>query len=79
VNFHTMPGHELTADQEAEGVALQDACQTLFTTMGIRGGSKWQVVNILLPVARPVVSWLARTFPDQRLLLARQVRRWQDR
>jgi hypothetical protein len=74
-----MPGHELTADQEAEGVALQDACQTLFTTMGIRGGSKWQVVNILLPVARPVVSWLARTFPDQRLLLARQVRRWQDR
>lgn len=74
VNFHTMPGHELTADQEAEGVALQDACQTLFTTMGIRGGSKWQVVNILLPVARPVVSWLARTFPDQRLLLARQAR-----
>lgn len=40
VNFHTLPGHH-TADEEAEGTTLQDACATLFVTMGIRGGSWW--------------------------------------
>lgn len=73
VNFHTMPGHH-TADEQAEGVTLQNACQTLFETMGLRSGSRWQVANILCPVARPLISWLARTFPDRRMVLAKQAR-----
>jgi hypothetical protein len=68
-----MPGHH-TADEQAEGVTLQNACQTLFETMGLRSGSRWQVANILCPVARPLISWLARTFPDRRLVLFKQVR-----
>jgi hypothetical protein len=67
-----MPGHR-TADEQAEGVALQNACQTLFATMGIRSGSKWQLLNILVPFARPLVSWLAREWPDTQLLQAREV------
>jgi hypothetical protein len=74
VNFHTMPGHHHTADEQAEGVALQNACQTLFATMGIRSGSKWQLLNTLIPFARTVVSWLARQFPDQQLVQAREVK-----
>lgn len=73
VNFHTMPGHQ-TADEQAEGIALQNACQTLFATMGIKNGSLWQLANILVPWARPVTSWLAQHFPDRRLLAVRQVR-----
>lgn len=75
VNFHTMPGHHHTADEQAEGLALQNACQTLFATMGIRSGSKWQLLNILIPFARTVVSWLARQFPDEQLVQAREVGR----
>jgi len=72
VNFHTLPGQH-SADEQAEGSALQNACQTLFATMGIKNGSLWQLVNILLPVARPLVSWLARNFPDARLKQALKV------
>lgn len=72
VNFHTMPGHQ-TADEQADGTTLQNACQTLFETMGLRSGSRWQVAAILCPVARPLISWLATNFPDRRLVLAKQV------
>lgn len=34
---------------------------------------RWQVANILLPFARPITSWLARTFPDKKLLEGRTV------
>lgn len=72
VNFHTMPGHH-TADEQAEGSTLQTACQTLFETMGLRSGSRWQLAAILCPVARPLISWLANTFPDRRLVASKQV------
>lgn len=72
MNFHTLPGHQ-TADEQAEGSTLQDACQVMFTTMGMRHGSKWQLANVLMPFARPLVSWLARTFPDNKLKVALKV------
>lgn len=73
VNFHTLPGQQHSPDEQAEGLTLQNACQTMFTTLGLRGGSRWQVANILIPFARPLVSLLARTFPDERLKMAVKV------
>ncbi|KAF8072691.1 AL21 [Scenedesmus sp. PABB004] len=62
-DFHTL---DSGSEAAAEGAALMQACQTVFATSSISGGSIYILLNALLPLPR-LVGWAARTLPDARL------------
>eukprot|EP00775_Hariotina_reticulata_P006333 gene6333-6567_t len=67
VDFHTMPDDASSCEEVSAGVRLMQACQTVFSAGGLSRGSVYLLLNAMFPKL-PLVSWLARNFPDKRLV-----------
>lgn len=72
VDFHTMPDDASSSEDVSAGMKLMQACQTVFSAGGLSKGSVYLLLNAMFPNL-PLVSWLARHFPDKRLVTFTEV------
>jgi hypothetical protein len=69
-----LPEDGAPASEHAEGAQLQQACETLFSALGLRSGSIYQLINIIFPWTPRLLGRVACAFPDKRFREVLEVR-----